>query len=221
MLFMMKPGVAERLRAFVERGGTLVLTYLSAVVNETNLVFRGGLPGAGLREVAGIWAEEIDSLLPDPPQRIVATPGNELGLADEHRVRDYCERVHPEGASVLATYKTDFYRGMPALTVNRFGAGRCYYLAARPAEDALHDGLVRGLVGTLGLARCLDVELPEGVTVQKRTGSGQAFLFVHNCTGEEQALELGSTRLVDVTDGSVLTGRVSLPAYASRVVTRR
>ncbi len=69
-------------------------------------------------------------------------------------------------------------------------------------------------------ARNLDVDLPEGVTVQKRTGGGKTFLFVHNCTGEEKTLELGRIRLVDVEDGSVLTGRVELPAYASRVVTR-
>lgn len=220
MLFMLKPGVAERLRAFVEKGGTLVLSYLSGWVNETNLVYRGGLPGAGLRQLAGIWAEEIDSLLPDPPQRIVASAGNALGLSGEHPVREYCERVHPEGASVLAAYKTDFYAGMPALTVNRFGAGRCYYLAARPAEDALHDQLVRGLARELGLARNLDVELPEGVTVQKRTGGGKTLLFLHNCTGEEKTLALGTIRLVDTADGSVLTGRVSLPGYASRVLTR-
>ena len=142
-------------------------------MNETNIVFRGGWPGAGLRRMAGVWSEEIDSLVPNPPQRIVAAPGNALGLAGEHPVREYCERVHPEGASVLATYKSDFYAGMPALTVNRFGSGRVYYLAARPAEDAFHDGLVRGLVRELGLARHLDVELPEGVTVQKRVRRGQ------------------------------------------------
>ena len=53
MLFMLKPGVAERLEAFVKGGGTLVLTYLSAIVNETELVFRGGWPGGGLRKVVG------------------------------------------------------------------------------------------------------------------------------------------------------------------------
>jgi beta-galactosidase len=108
---------------------------------------------------------------------------------------------------------------MPALTVNRFGTGRVYYLAARPAEDAFHDGFVRGLVRELGLKRSLDVELPEGVTVQRREGGGQTFLFVHNCTGEEKAIELGAIRLRDVTDGAALTGRVALPAFASRVVT--
>ena len=181
-------------------------------------MFRGGWPGGGLREAAGIWSEEIDSLLPDPPQRIVAAAGNALGLAGEHPVREYCERVHPEGATVLATYKSDFYAGMPALTVNRHGAGRFYYLAARPAGDAFHDGLARGLVRELALVRNLDVELPDGVTVQRRQGGGRTFLFLHNFAPKEQALDLGTTRLVDVTDGSTLTGKVTLPAYASRVV---
>jgi beta-galactosidase len=107
---------------------------------------------------------------------------------------------------------------MPALTVNRHGAGRLYYLAARPAEEAFHDGFARGLVRELGLLRNLDAELPEGVTVQKRTGGGRTFLFLHNFAPKEQALDLGRDRLVDATDGTVLTGRVTLPAYASRVV---
>jgi beta-galactosidase len=220
MLFMLKPGVAERLKAFVAKGGTLVLTYLSGIVNETELVFRGGWPGDGLRELAGIWSEEIDSLVPGAKQRIVAAPGDPLGLAGEHPVRDYCERVHVEGATVLATYASDFYAGTPALTVNRHGAGRVYYLAARPAEDGFHDAVVRGLVRELKFARNLDVDLPEGVTVQKREGGGRTFLFLHNCTGEPRAVELGAIRLVDVEDGTRLTGRVTLPPYASRVVER-
>jgi beta-galactosidase len=109
---------------------------------------------------------------------------------------------------------------MPALTVNRLGAGRVYYLAARPAADAFHDGLVRGLVRGLGLSRNLDVELPEGVTVQKREGGGRTFLFVHNCTAEEKTLELGAIRLRDAAGTSPLGGRLTLPPFGSRVLQR-
>jgi len=220
MLFLIKPGVAERLRAFVQQGGTLVLTYLSGIVNEANLVLRGGWPGAGLREMAGVWAEEIDSLYPDPPQRIVPALGNSLELTGEFEVEDYCDRLRLEGARVLATYKTDFYSGTPCLTVNRFGSGQVYYLATRPANDAFHDGFARGLVRELKLARCLDVDLPEGVVVQKRSGGGRTFLFLHNLRHEPRAVELGALRLRDVADGSVLTGTTTLPAFASRVLER-
>jgi beta-galactosidase len=133
-------------------------------------------------------------------------------------VRDYCERVHLEGAQALAAYKSDFYAGMPALTRHRQGAGQVYYLGARPAADAFHDALAASLVRELKLERCLDVELPEGVTVQKRSGGGRTFLFLHNLKGREQALDLGALRLTEVSDGRTLTGRVTLAPYASLVL---
>jgi beta-galactosidase len=218
MLYLLKPGVVDRLKSFVQGGGALLLTYLSGVVNESNLVFRGGLPGEGLRALAGVWAEEIDSLYPNPPQRIVASVGNALGLTGEHAVRDYCERVHLEGATTLATYKTDFYAGLPALTVNRVGKARVFYLAARPATEAFHDALARGLVKELGLARCLDAELPEGVVVQKRTGGGRTFLFLHNLKPAEQVVDLRTARLRDLGQGREVTGLLRLPGYASLVL---
>jgi len=220
MLFMLKPGVVERLDAFVRGGGALVLTYLSGVVNDTELVFRGGWPGGGLRKIAGIWSEEIDALYPNPPQRIVPSAGNTLGMAGEFPVQDYCERVHPEGATVLATYKNDFYAGMPALTMNRYGGGHVYYLAARPTADGMLDPFTRGLVSQLKIARCLDVELPEGVTVQKRSGGGRTFYFLHNCRREDQVVNLGAIRLKDVSDGRIFTGRTTLAPFASFVLER-
>jgi beta-galactosidase len=139
-------------------------------------------------------------------------------LTGDHPVRDYCERVHPEGASVLATYQSDFYAGMPALTVNTHGLGRVYYLAARPAADAFLDGFTRALVAQAKLSRCLDVDLPEGVTVQKRSGGGRTFYFLHNFRRESQVVDLGTQRLRDVGDGRVLTGRTTLAPFASLVL---
>jgi beta-galactosidase len=218
MLFLVKPGVVERLDAFVKAGGTLVLTYLSGIVNETNIVFRGGWPGGGLRKMAGVWAEEIDALYPDSPQRIVPAK-NDLGLTGEQPVREYCDRLHAEGAEVLATYKTDFYAGQPCLTVNRHGNGRVYYLGARPAADAFHDAFARGLVRQLKLARCLDTELPEGVTVQKRSGGGKTFVFVHNLKPVAQSIEVRE-RLEDVLNGGGVSGRITLKPYGSLVLRR-
>lgn len=218
MLFMLKPGVAERLDAFVRGGGTLVLTYLSGIVNETELVLRGGWPGGGLRRLAGIWSEEIDSLYPEAKQGVVPSSGNELGLSGEHAVKDYCERVHLEGATAIATYAADFYAGMPALTVNRVGSGRVYYLAARPSGDAFLDTFTRGLAAQAKLSPCLDAALPEGVTVQKRAGGGRTFFFLHNFRREEQVVDLGATKLREVSDGRVLTGQTKLAPFASFVL---
>ena len=220
MLFLLQPGVADRLRAFVSGGGTLVLTYLSGVQDERGLVLRGGWPGGGLRDLAGVWVEEIDSLYPSPAQRIVMKADNALGFAGEHAVREYCDLVHAEKATVLATYANDFYAGRPCLTVNSVGSGRVYYLAARPAEEAFHDAFVRALVRDLEIARCLDATLPEGVTVQKREGGGRTFLFVHNLKAVEQAVDLPRGRFADVSAGKDVSGRLALPAYGTFVLER-
>ncbi|MFW5686429.1 MAG: beta-galactosidase, partial [Spirochaetota bacterium] len=53
MLSMIKPGVAERIDAFVRAGGVFVTTYWSGIVNESDLCFLGGFPGP-LAETLGI-----------------------------------------------------------------------------------------------------------------------------------------------------------------------
>jgi len=133
-------------------------------------------------------------------------------------VHRQARRIHAESAQVLATYKTDFYAGAPCLTVNRYGAGRVFYLAARPDKDTFHDAFTTALVRDLKIARCLDVDLPEGVTAQKRVGGGKTFLFLHNFNAKEQRLELGVRKLRNIVDGQTLTGPVILPAYASYVL---
>jgi len=73
MLFMLKPGVADRLEAFVRNGGTLLLTYLSGVVNETSWCCAAGGPAAACgarRDLVG----GNRRALPEPPQRIVPRP---------------------------------------------------------------------------------------------------------------------------------------------------
>jgi beta-galactosidase len=95
-----------------------------------------------------------------------------------------------------------------------------YYLAARPTADGMLDGFTRGLTSQMKLARCLDADLPEGVTVQKRSGGGRTFYFLHNCRREDQVVDLGAILLKDVDDGRVMTGRTTLAPFASFVLER-
>jgi beta-galactosidase len=60
-LWLLKPGVAERIRKFVEAGGTWVATQYTGYCDEHNRMLFGGLPGQGLGSVLGIWNEEYDA----------------------------------------------------------------------------------------------------------------------------------------------------------------
>ena len=152
MLYMVRPGVAERIEEFVNNGGTFVTTYWSGLVNENDLCFLGGFPGP-LRKVTGIWSEEIDSLY-DSDRNYMNIKGID-GLKSVYEVKDYCDVIHAETAQVLASYKEDYYKDMPCLTVNNFGKGKAYYIAARTGMD-FNDDFYGKLIKDLGIESAVD-----------------------------------------------------------------
>ncbi len=185
-LYMIKPGTAERLDRFVRNGGTLVLTFLSGMVNESDLCFEGGFPGP-LRELAGVWAEELDPLWGGQANRAVPAKGNGLGLSGDYAVDSFCELVHPEGgAEVLATYGDDWYAGRPVLTRHRHGKGTVYYVAAK-AEQRFTDDLMQAIARDLGLASAWEEKLPIGVNAQARSDGETDYVFLMNFTDEAAA----------------------------------
>jgi beta-galactosidase len=216
MLYLVAPRTAVALDRFVREGGTLVLTCWSGMVGESDLCFLGGFPGP-LRAMAGVWSEELDGLYPSERNRVVMREGNGLGLAGEYEAGDFCDLIHAETAEVLAEYGSDFYRGRPALTANRFGRGTVYYIASCNEERFLSD-FYRALAGRLGLKRALPVELPEGVTAQVRAGREGRYVFLLNFNPGERAVDLGPAPWRDLLSGARLSGTVALEGYGVRVL---
>jgi beta-galactosidase len=217
MLYMLLPGVAERLKQCVAAGGALVTTYISGIADESDLCFLGGWPGGGLREVFGIWNEDTDTLVPTETNTLRMEAGNTLGLAGSYELRDYCALIHAEGAEVLAAYGADFYAGQPALTANHFGAGRAYYMAARASQDFLSDFYGK-LAGELNLLRALPVDLPEGVTAQLRENGQHKFAFVMNFNPAPASVPLGAGSYHSLLSGAPVSGQVDLPAFGVEVL---
>jgi beta-galactosidase len=186
-LYMLKEGTAERLTRFVEAGGTLVLTFLSGYVNEDDLCFEGGFPGP-LRELAGVWAQELDPIWKGQPNSALPVPGAAPWLSGEYRVDDICELIDPiaSGAEVVATYGKDWYAGRPLLTRRRYGKGRVYYLAAK-ADDRFIDDLVGEAAKELALKSAWPESLPEGVQAQARSDGKEEYVFLMNFNAKEAA----------------------------------
>ncbi len=218
MLYMLRPGVAERIEAFVRAGGTFVTTYWSGIANENDLCFLGGFPGP-LRPIVGVWAEELDSLYEDESCPVVPAEGNDLGLEDEYAARLFCERIHAEGAEVLATYGGQFYDGEPALTRNPYGDGEAYYVASRN-DERFNSNFYSALITRLGLNSVADASVPEGVTLQMRTDGERDYLFVLNFTREPAAVTFAEGGLTDMLTGAPVGSRLELPGYGSAVLVR-
>lgn len=217
MLYMLQPGVADRLKQFVADGGTLVTTYWSGIADETDLCFLGGWPGDGLREVLGIWDEETDTLAPTERNSVQMTDGNSLGLHGSYEARDYFALIHAEGAKVLATYGSDFYAGRPALTVNTYGKGRAYYMASRNEDHFLSD-FYGALAVDLNLLRALPADLPQGVTAQLRTDGEKKFIFVMNFSPSPVSIPLGQGAYQNLVTGDSVTGELVLNGYGVEVL---
>ncbi|MEK3712891.1 beta-galactosidase [Paenibacillus sp. FSL R7-0333] len=206
VLYMVKPGFAEKVEAFVQAGGTFITTYFSGIVNENDLVTVGGYPGE-LRKVLGIWAEEIDALLPGMSNEIVMN--KEWGSLNRSYSCDLlCDLIHPEGAEVLAQYGADFYKGMPALTVNSFGAGKAYYVATSP-DAAFLRGFLANLCADNGIAPL--VSAPEGIESVQRVKDGVSYLFLLNHSAEELRADIGNLERTDLLTGKKFSGSTTVP----------
>jgi len=173
MLYMTDETTIQNLTAYVEQGGTLYATYLLGMANENDLCYLGGFPAKGLKEVFGIWNEELDTLYPEETVCVRMTDGT------EYRAVDGCEIIHAKGAQVLATYESEFYAGSPALTVHSYGTGKAYYQACRDTGE-LWERVCGDILAELNVLPTLPEAPPHNVTAHLREDGDDQYLFVQN-----------------------------------------
>ena len=178
MMFLLEPGIGERIRRYIAAGGVMLTTYMSGYVNENMLAHLGGFPGDGLMEVLGLENEEIDTLWPDQHNHVIFN-------GRQYEASDYCEVIHTGTAEILGEYGEDWYAGTPAFTVNSFGSGRAFYLAARLEAS----GNLAVLESVLRCAGIPTEDLPAGVDHHPRYGQTRRYDFYLNETEQEVQLE--------------------------------
>ena len=207
MLFMLKNGVKEKLEKFVENGGTLVVTFCSAVIDEDALSFFDD-KCYPLRKLLGVKAEETDSLY-NGQSNSVDLYGKTYSSAS------YCELAYLEGAEVIGSYNEDFYRGMPAVTVNFYGKGKAYYIATDLDLDgymALYSNWFKGVISADKV-----IASPENVSIMMRYSEDNEYVFVLNFNNEEKHVELPF-------DYEILTGDFegqNISAYGTVVLKKK
>ncbi len=210
MRYMVSDVLGKKLAKFVENGGTLLCTYMTAMVNENDLCHLGGFPGAGLMEVFGIWNEEIDTLHPNERNQIKTVNGE---IFEAH---DYCELIHDEGAEVIASYDSDFYKGMPAATVNSFGSGKAYYIAFRD-DGSFTDIIVDKILKENDVSSEFDGELPYGVTAHSRTDGDNTYVFIENYSGTPVILKTKTQWTIVETD-EIISGEIRLDIHGTAIL---
>lgn len=99
MMYLFKPGFSGKLRGFVENGGTVLMTYWSGIVDETDRCFMGGTPH-DLMDVFGLRSAEIDGLYDGQFNEVVPAEGQDL-IRHTYRCENLCELLEiPRAKSV-------------------------------------------------------------------------------------------------------------------------
>jgi beta-galactosidase len=205
MLYMLRPGVAEHLTEYVRKGGTLVVSYFSGIVDEHDLATQTGYPGE-LREVLGIWVEEHDPMLEG--QTVVLHAEAWGRVEGEYTAGVLCDLLHLEGAVAHAVHSSEFYAGRPAITENRYGVGRALYVAAA-LEPALLSDLLLTLCDQEGVIAPLAASA--GIEITQRCKNGRTYTLILNHQETEQEITLPA-RYRDLLTARELRGTIALAA---------
>lgn len=209
VLYMIKEGMQERLTDFVKQGGALLTTYMSGIVDQSDNVHLRGYPGP-LRELAGIWVEEIDALAPEQSNGVSLV--NEDLSGTSNLVSDL---IHLENAEALAHYTSNFYAGMPAVTKNTFGDGTVYYFGGQ-LEDQLQDQLFKTIVEESDITPV--IEEATKLEIACRENAEAKFFVIINFHEEAQPLPEMFVGKTDLLTGEVLSSEMMLTQYTTYIV---
>ena len=192
-LYSAPAGVGADLERYVSRGGTLLVSFFSGIVDENDTLHPGAYPGA-LRDVLGLTVEEFDPLLPGETVSVRGADGSSY-TADL-----WSEVVVPgAGCETVAVFADDRTAGRAALTRHAVGSGAAWYLATRLTGADL------AAVVDLALADAgiTPVDLPRDVELVVREGESGTFRFAVNHTGSEVKVVLPDGSRAAVPAGGV------------------
>jgi beta-galactosidase len=209
-LYLLAKADADNLSTFVAKGGTLLATYFSGIVDEHEHIVLGGYP-AWLREVLGLWVEEWVPYA-EGQENLVRFAG---ARGPVFKASHWCDVVHLEGAKALATFAGDYFAGRAAVTENAHGRGRAFYLGTR-LERAGLDRVLSTVCASAGVEPVLAT--PAGVEATRREHNGQSFLFLLNHRDEAVRVKLGRNRGTDLLTKKPVRGSVNLPPREVAVV---
>ena len=186
LFYMVKEGEDRKLKEYAKKGGTLFFTYLSGYTDENDYITTGGYPGK-LRELAGIWVEEIDALSAEESNSF-------LYKGEKYPAELLCDIIHTEGAEVLCEYQEDFYCSTPVVTKNLYGKGEVYYIGTRSNRE-FYCRIIEDI--------CMEKQIPAVLTgspegkypklnleVMERENEDFRYIFLLNHKKQEQILTL-------------------------------
>jgi len=210
-LHLLSAGEADRLKLYVQNGGTLLGTFNTSLVNSSQTAPTTGYPG-DLTELFGLEVLEFDMLQPSEENHLIfkgSFPTSHL-----HVAKLWCDIIEPQGCQILATYAKDFYAGKPAITLNPYGLGKAIYIGTQSHQPFYHD-LVLWLRQTCGIQPLLKV--PDNIEVSMRQKAGMRVYILINHQNSPVRIQFYKP-MHDFLTGSTFSGNYDLPPHGILVL---
>ncbi|WP_434810204.1 beta-galactosidase [Microbacterium sp. bgisy189] len=186
--YLLSGADADNLNRYVEQGGTLVVSFFSAVVDENDAVHSGGFL-APLAPALGVTVEE------HLPLREGDTGGVDFG-GSTLTVDVWQEDLTLVGAETRGVYTDGPGTGGAAITRHRHGAGIGWYISTRPDADGLA-AIMTEVYADAGIA---PAELPTGVEAIRRRGVDADYLVAINHGTDAVSLPTSGVNLLTQDD---------------------
>ncbi|MBN2103423.1 beta-galactosidase [bacterium] len=190
---VMDPVTAGKIREYVKKGGTVLMTGYSAMVDTTNQVFTSTRPGL-LNDVFGIRLgsyEEIEimneiSRIGYEGQKVQVTYKGRNLESESPRF----DIVEPKGADIVGTI-TSLDQDYPIITSNQYGKGKAIYVGL-PARGEVLSPLLDDLMEEHSISKGLSV--PD--SVMARQIDQNHILYLNMSRGPKEIQRKGESRSV-------------------------
>lgn len=202
-LYLTRPTTAQAIAAVAERGGHVLVTYFSGIVDETDSVLLGGYPGA-FRNLLGVRVEEFAPL----------REGEQAELDGGWVGEIWSERLLVVDAEVVAAYRSGPSRGGPAVTRRVVGAGGSAWYVSTRLDEASSGALLERFLAEASVQPI--TATVAGVEVVRRRGERASYLFLINHTEGEVKVPTSGIDLITGTEHDGVT-----PVAAGGVVVLR
>ena len=188
-LYLVSDEAAASLEAYVEGGGTAVMSFFSGIVDPAEHIRLGGYPQP-FRKMLGL---DVIDFLPLAADHEVALRFGDGALG---RGTIWSEDIVLAGAESLATFSDLPLGGRPAITSHRFGEGTAFYLGTQPDPKTMAR-LLELACSSAGVEPT--AEAPAGVEAVRRWARGKSFLFLlnHRDLWVDVPIARAGTNLVD------------------------
>lgn len=173
LMLITTPELTKKLKEFTQNGGSLIMTYRSAVKNIDNNLVLGEMLPVGFNDIAGVTVEETESL---QDYNSFPISGSNIYEGKSGYGGIFRDMLVPTAAETLYCYGDEFYKQYAAITKNSYGNGYVYYLGTTPDDDTL-TGVINDIINDVKIEK---TNSPNGVEIVNRGTADSQIKMVIN-----------------------------------------